>query len=800
MLGKAVSFLRTRKWVISVMTIFFTFLALGVFSPNTCAIDPPLPPNTPDTSQEADVIIEETTETPTKQPAESEVTETCMSQSGAVGWLVCPGASWVADGVDNIYSAIRSFLELKPIISDANSPIYLVWSYIRDIANIVFVIVFLIAIISQISGIGISNYNIKKMLPKLVIGAILINLSFLLCAIAVDISNILGYSLTGAFEGIQTDLIMRGAASTAANVNPGEYIGALIVGGGAAGLGIASIGGLGALLWVAIPLVFAFLIAVLAAFLTLVARQAAVIILVMIAPLAMAAFILPNTEKWFDKWKSLGLKMLILFPMLSLLIGATKLAGWAIVASSDSALTVLLGFAVQIIPLFMAPSMFKMSGTILSKVNDFARKPFGGMRNSVGKYADSRKLDAKQRNMNRPWSPSGGLNRFLEKRSALSKANSSALQDINKAKVDAYLASKGIPRSSRFQSRYYRNTTKAQLAKKRAELAQLDAETSSHDWLAGEGKYAGIKKSTSMKNLASQLEAVEGEVLDRKTLKEAHDEMRKTAIAERLAKTGQIDPNTVIGGVMLSQRINSSKSRKKHIKVAAETLYDEYRPSSEELAKTIPDFIDGTTDSYYFRDKGEKNPDGTAVIRREVTFKDKPEYEVIVEHYFADYAEPKRIINIIGSWGERNRPDMLGKSTKYFKENKISQAAPFFNDAFMEKLSSENSFKNTDEVYYFIANKGISGIESADWAQQGIGSLEVLIDLMSGKNDESLLSAGMDEAGIKKLRKLNFGLLRQIDRNMTPDQKKSKLSPEKRDKLKELFALDKSHKNPYSES
>lgn len=66
---------------------------------------------------------------------------------------------------------------------------------VRNYANVAFIVVFLIIIFSQVSNVGINNYGIKRMLPKLLIAAILVNISFYVCAIMVDLSNLLGAGL-----------------------------------------------------------------------------------------------------------------------------------------------------------------------------------------------------------------------------------------------------------------------------------------------------------------------------------------------------------------------------------------------------------------------------------------------------------------------------------------------------------------------------------------------------------------------------------------------------------------------------
>ena len=66
-------------------------------------------------------------------------------------------------------------------------------------ANIIFAIALAVVILSQITGFGVSNYGIKKMLPTLIMVAVLVNLSFFLCQLAVDVSNITGYGIKKIF-------------------------------------------------------------------------------------------------------------------------------------------------------------------------------------------------------------------------------------------------------------------------------------------------------------------------------------------------------------------------------------------------------------------------------------------------------------------------------------------------------------------------------------------------------------------------------------------------------------------------
>ncbi|MEO7904841.1 MAG: hypothetical protein ABIR91_03550, partial [Candidatus Saccharimonadales bacterium] len=112
-----------------------------------------------------------------------------------IGWLVCSVTNFLATGMDWVFDALSGFVEVQALSTDGNSTMHRVWNIMRGFANVAFVIAFLIIIYSQLTSVGMSNYGIKKLLPRIIIAAILVNVSYWICAIAIDLSNILGYSL-----------------------------------------------------------------------------------------------------------------------------------------------------------------------------------------------------------------------------------------------------------------------------------------------------------------------------------------------------------------------------------------------------------------------------------------------------------------------------------------------------------------------------------------------------------------------------------------------------------------------------
>ena len=341
----------------------------------------------------------------------------CEDSLGELGWWVCPQTGKIAKAVDWLYEKIEDVLVINPVERGDDSPIYAIWKYARGVTNIIFIIFLLVVIYSQLTGVGISNYGIKKALPKLIVVAILVNLSFDICSLAVDVSNIVGSSLRGLFTSIEQSTMTNFHVTDDLYVSMAEMYSALN-GGTALAIGAGLIGFETGSIWMLIPVVLGAVVAVASGLITIALRQAVVMLLIMISPLAIVAYMLPNTEQWFKKWKQLFMKMLVFYPMFSLLFGASSLAGWAIIMSAKDGFGLLLGVAVQIFPLFFSWSLMKMSGTFLGTVNakiqSWAAKPLAANR----AWADSHREATKQKYLasKNAYTPTLRLRQYLSNR------------------------------------------------------------------------------------------------------------------------------------------------------------------------------------------------------------------------------------------------------------------------------------------------------------------------------------------------------------------------------------------------
>ena len=283
-----------------------------------------------------------------------------------IGWIVCPivrGSTGVVVGLYNFMQA--NFLNIKSDQLFSNSgkgqEAFKHWVTFRDIANIFFVIMIAIIIFSQVTGVGISNYGIKKMLPKIIIYAILVNISWYIVVIAIDISNIVGSTL---FKWLSNDGNWNFSSDVQKETSPVEGIltgtaatGALI----AAGVTAALVGGATILLFI----VSAALAVVMTVFILMI-REAAVIVLVVTSPLAFVAGLLPNTEGIFKKWIKLTKNMLMIYPICSLIVGGALFVSNLLYGVVDDPLLKIIYGVLPILSLFAIIAVIK---TVLSFID-----------------------------------------------------------------------------------------------------------------------------------------------------------------------------------------------------------------------------------------------------------------------------------------------------------------------------------------------------------------------------------------------------------------------------------------------
>lgn len=367
-----------------------------------------------------------------------------------IGWIICPVSNFLASGMDWVFSVLRTFIEVEPLnlsTSDPSNGLFAAWNIMRGLANTAFIIAFLIIIYSQITNYGSSNYSIKKMLPRLIIAAVLVNVSYYICAVAVDLSNLLGVGFQQLFMDIRESVFRIDDSWNGDNLTWQNVTSAVLGGsvtGLAAAVGIGSLvaasgGSIAGMVFLVLPALLGLFLTVLLVLLILAARQALIVILIVIAPLAFVASLLPNTEKWYDKWKSTFMTMLIFFPAFSIVFGGSQLAGSIIIQNANSLLMVVLGMIVQVAPLVITPFLLKFSGSLLGKVAGIVNNPRKGLLDRTRSFAGLKAEDHKYRNIAKPMNRNNFLaraGRNMEYR----KRQSTRRTELNKQRFSGYEA------------------------------------------------------------------------------------------------------------------------------------------------------------------------------------------------------------------------------------------------------------------------------------------------------------------------------------------------------------------------
>ena len=432
-----------------VKVIYFPSSEISSLSSATYAVYSFTPPNTYEQTSNSAISIE--------SPSENSTSTSCDVQG--IGWIICPVSNWLADGIDFMYSALQEFLKTKPLeTTNQNSGIYLAWVIMRNISNVAFIVAFLVIIYSQLTSVGISNYGVKKMLPRLVIAAVLVNLSFTICAILLDLSNIAGYAFQDAFMGIKNTISTVGENTSTWTWS--EVISTALSNGA---LAIGAITFTTELLPMLVPAATLAGLTLLLILLIMAARQALIIILIIISPLAFVCYLLPGTEKWFKKWRDSFLTMLVFFPAFSVVFGGAQLAGILIIQNAsgpNGAIMHVLGMLVQIIPLAITPLIMKFSGGVLGKFAGFVNDKNKGWYDRTKNWSKGRREIIRNKKLANPNMARFNPNRLRR----WTDHNGRAL------KKDLETSQKNAENSFRDTARYKRLDMSARQATRRADL------------------------------------------------------------------------------------------------------------------------------------------------------------------------------------------------------------------------------------------------------------------------------------------------------------------------------------------
>lgn len=298
--------------------------------------------------------------------------------SGLLGYFICPVINAAIIFADGAWSIFEFLLINNPL--DGSGTYYDSWTKVRDLANAILVVIFLGIVISQVSNIGISNYGIKKMLPRLVIVAVAINISYYLMQVIIDIANITGKSIDGIFSGFESYSGLKAANGWSVLLDS-ILLSATVAGSVGVTLAAGAVLGWPAIILFLGAMIIPAIIGIIAGLLALQVRSMLIPILAIFSPVALVAWVLPNTQKLFDKWKSMFTGLVFLYPLASIYYGGLKFAASITLGSGESSsIQRLMALAALFIGTFMVAVIAIKSNSIMGKIVG----GIGGFANKLG--------------------------------------------------------------------------------------------------------------------------------------------------------------------------------------------------------------------------------------------------------------------------------------------------------------------------------------------------------------------------------------------------------------------------------
>jgi len=213
---------------------------------------------------------------------------------GTLGYLcilVARGIIWVA--------SYNGFLQ-APAVN-------LGWTLIRDLCNMFFILILLIIAFS--TALGYEKFHYSKTLAPLLVAAVLINFSKLICGLLIDFSQIIMMAFVSSF-------------ASAGGANFTNLVGFTnFFQGGALGVAPSSIAWQASVSYVmAVVLTLIFLVVLLAMFAILVVRIVILWFLVVLSPFVFFAQAVPTAQRYASQWWEEFGKQLMVGPVMAIFI------------------------------------------------------------------------------------------------------------------------------------------------------------------------------------------------------------------------------------------------------------------------------------------------------------------------------------------------------------------------------------------------------------------------------------------------------------------------------------------------
>jgi hypothetical protein len=313
----------------------------------------------------------------------------CPIQNWALRWLVCP----VLTIIDQVVSVINGYLATLLNIptswfdttQNPGKAYFAAWGDFRDLAVSLIVIAALIMVIGESAGFDLLDaYSIRKILPRLLTGAIAMTLSWVICTFIIQLFNNLDNwvpdIILSPFNGLYNNgaaLTPNGVLGTVETVGGVAASGAVIGGGVVAALALLQIPGI-------ISLLISLFVAMIIAFVTLTIRTMIILLWLITSPLWMACNILPTTRRGYEFGRDAGTSAFVAGLAAVSFIAAGQLL--AIVSITGKGVVPLLAPVAIVVSYMMIGNAFRVAGGLIGTAAGAVHGAHSGILNKQKEY------------------------------------------------------------------------------------------------------------------------------------------------------------------------------------------------------------------------------------------------------------------------------------------------------------------------------------------------------------------------------------------------------------------------------
>ncbi len=256
------------------------------------------------------------------------------------------------------------------------------WTIVRDVCNLFFILILLVIAFATI--LRLETYDVKRMLPKLLIIALFINFSKMICGLIIDFSQILMNTFLDAMDGKHFSEFIANKTGLIENLYAElPPIGSLLTKGGNANLSIVSNMALAIIFFLILGIVF-LIMGVL-----LLIRIIALWVLIILAPMAWLIGIIPTGKKFADQWWNYFIRYCFFGPIMAFFLYLSYKSMGEITKFTDSTGINELGFLTNTLRnflIYVTIIILLIASVIVSKTLGIAGAGFliGGAKKMAG--------------------------------------------------------------------------------------------------------------------------------------------------------------------------------------------------------------------------------------------------------------------------------------------------------------------------------------------------------------------------------------------------------------------------------